>query len=80
MDRKPVWIDGRQVYVLPWAKVGDALLAAPAADFLDVWDGRAELTDEYGCPVSPDDVVRSGQKIVIRPRERHGVANAASGS
>ncbi|MGZ8428793.1 MAG: hypothetical protein ACXWWV_05280 [Candidatus Deferrimicrobiaceae bacterium] len=80
MDRKPVWINGRQVYVLPWAKVWDALLAAPAADFLDVWNGRAELTDEYGCPVSPDDGVRSGQKIVIRRREWRSVADAASGS
>lgn len=79
MDRKPVWINGRQIYVLPWARVWDALLAAPAAVFLDVWNGRAELTDEYGTAVSPEDDVRSGQKILVRRRERRSVANGAAG-
>ena len=32
MDRKSVWIDGRQIYILPWAKVWDALLSAPESE------------------------------------------------
>jgi hypothetical protein len=80
MDRKPVWINGRQVYVLPRAKVWDALLAAPAVDFLAVWNGRAELTDEYGQRVSPDDGVRSGQKIVVHHKVRRDGAIAAAES
>jgi len=71
MDRKSVWIDGRQIYILPWAKVWDALLSAPESDFWDVWKGRAFLTDEHGRLVSPDEGVYSGQKITIR-RHAHG--------
>jgi hypothetical protein len=69
MDRKSVWIDGRQVYILPWAKVWDALLSAPESDFRDVWSGRAFLVDEHGRLVSPDEGVYSGQKITIRRHE-----------
>ena len=65
MERKPVWIDGREVYIMPWAKVWDALLSAPEDDFLDVWSGRAFLMDEYGRRVSPDQEPYSGQKLTI---------------
>lgn len=39
MDRKPVWIDGRQVFVQPWASVWDVLMAVPPADLRAVWTG-----------------------------------------
>lgn len=65
MDRKPVWINGSLVHVLPWAKWWDALLAAPEEDFRDVWTGRARLVDQYGRIVPPDVEVRSGQKITV---------------
>lgn len=70
MDRKSVWIDGRQIYILPWAKIWDALLAAPEDDFRDVWSGKAFLVNEHGRIVSPDEDVLSGQKITIRRDER----------
>lgn len=66
MDRKPVWINGRKVFVLPWARVWDALMAAPSSDFLDVWSGRAIVVNETGGTVCPDDSVRSGQKLFVR--------------
>ena len=65
IDRKPVWINGRLVYLLPWARGWDALLAASEEDFRDVWRGRACLTDQFGRTVSPDDDVRSGQKLTV---------------
>lgn len=37
MDSKPVWIDGREIFVLPWASVWDVLMAFPPADFRAVW-------------------------------------------
>ncbi len=65
MDRKPVWINGRQVFVLPWARVWDVLMALPADDFRAVWTGRAHLVDGDGGRISPDDIVCSGQKISV---------------
>ena len=65
MDRKPVWINGRQVFVLPWARVWDVLMALPADDFRAVWTARAHLVDVDGGRISPDDIVYSGQKISI---------------
>jgi hypothetical protein len=70
LDRKPVWINGRQIFVLPWARVWDTLLAAPPADFQEVWNGRALVTDESGRTLSPDDGLSSGQKLFIRKKER----------
>jgi hypothetical protein len=70
LDRKPVWINGRQIFVLPWARVWDTLLAAPAADFQEVWNGRALITDESGRTLSPNDGLASGQKLFIRKKDR----------
>lgn len=66
MDRKPVWIDGRQIFVLPWASVWDVLMALPPADFRAVWTGRAEVSDGRGRTVFPHEGVLSGQKLFIR--------------
>jgi hypothetical protein len=68
VDRKPVWINGRQIFVFPWAKVWDVLMAAPPSDFLDVWTGRAFVVNDAGSPVCPDDTVLSGQKLFIREK------------
>lgn len=65
MDRKPVWINGRKVFVLPWARVWDVLMALPADDFRAVWTARAYLVDVDGTRISPNDVVYSGQKISV---------------
>ncbi|MGZ9265407.1 MAG: hypothetical protein ACXW4S_11735 [Candidatus Deferrimicrobiaceae bacterium] len=65
MDRKPVWINGRKVYVLPWARVWDVLMALPADDFRAVWTARAYLVDADGTRVSPNEIVYSGQKISV---------------
>lgn len=70
MDRKTVWINDRRIFVLPRARVWNALLAAPAADFQDVWNGRSLVTDESGRTLSPNDDLDSGQKLFIRKRER----------
>jgi hypothetical protein len=75
MDRKPVWINGRKVFVLPWARVWDVLMALPADDFHAVWHCRALLVDERGSRVSPDDNVSSGQKITVRRIDRDGGGN-----
>ncbi|MBI5420005.1 MAG: hypothetical protein HZA60_07945 [Deltaproteobacteria bacterium] len=80
MDRKSVWIEGRQIFILPWAKVWDALLAAPEDDFLDVWNGRAFLMDEYGRRVSPDGEPYSGQKIFIRRQEHFETRDRLAGA
>ena len=69
MDRKSVWVNGQEVFLLPWAKVWDALLAAPESDFWDVWNGRALLMDERGRLVSPDEGAASGQKITVWRQE-----------
>ncbi len=71
MDRKPVWINGRQIYVLPWARGWDVLMAAPADDFMEVWNGRAVLSDELGHPLSPGDELAAGQKIFVRRTEKN---------
>jgi hypothetical protein len=60
MNRKSVWINGKQVFVLPWALAWDALLAAPGNDFRDVWTGKASLVDERGNEVSPETRLRAG--------------------
>lgn len=65
MDRKPVWINGRKVYVLPWARVWDVLMALPADDFRAVWTARAYLVDADGTRISPNEIVYSGQKISV---------------
>jgi len=65
MDRKPVWINGRQVFVLPWARVWDVLMALPADDFRAVWTARAYLVDADGTRISPNEIVSSGQKISV---------------
>jgi hypothetical protein len=70
MDRKPVWINGRQVFVLPWARVWDVLMALPADDFRAVWTARAYLVDADGTRISPNDIVSSGQKISVRMNAR----------
>ncbi len=70
MDRKPVWINERQIFVLPWARGWDALLAAPPNDFLEVWNGRAGLADEDGRPLSPDDELVAGQRMFVRRKQR----------
>jgi hypothetical protein len=72
MDRKPVWINGRKIFVLPWARVWDVLMALPADDFHAVWRCRAHIVDERGRRVSPDDCVSSGQKITVRRIDREG--------
>ncbi|MEW6720243.1 MAG: hypothetical protein AB1346_07325 [Thermodesulfobacteriota bacterium] len=72
MDRKPVWINGRKIFVLPWAKVWDVLMALPADEFHAVWHSRAHLVDERGGRISPDDSVTSGQKITVRRIDRSG--------
>jgi hypothetical protein len=77
MDRKPVWINGRQIFVLPWARVWDVLMALPADDFRAVWTARAHLVDGDGGRVSPDDIVYSGQKISVRRTGRGGEGNGA---
>lgn len=70
MERKPVSINGRQVFVFPWATAWDVLLAAPGNDFQDVWTGKAILEDEASNRVFPEDVPRAGQQIyVIRKRD-----------
>jgi hypothetical protein len=69
MDRKPVWINGRQVFVLPWARVWDVVMALPAEEFRAVWTARAHLVGADGARISPNDIVHSGQKILVR---RHG--------
>jgi hypothetical protein len=65
MDRKSVWINGKQVFVLPWALAWDALMAAPGRDFMDVWTGKASLADERGKEVSPDTSLRAGQRLYV---------------
>lgn len=94
MDRKPVWVNGRKVYVLPWARVWDVLMALPADDFRAVWTARAYLVDADGTRVSPNDIVYSGQKLSVcrdsrdrdsegndaRPRVAAGNENSVSGS
>lgn len=70
MDRKPVWINGRQVFVLPWARVWDVLMALPADDFRAVWTARAYLVDADGTRISPNDIVYSGQKISVCRNDR----------
>ena len=92
MDRKPVWINGRQVFVLPWARVWDVLMALPADEFRAVWTARAYLVDADGTRISPNDIVYSGQKISVcrnsrdregngvRPRVSTGNENSVSGS
>jgi hypothetical protein len=77
MDRKAVWINGRQVFVLPWARVWDVLMALPADDFRAVWTARAHLVDGDGGRISPDDVVSSGQKISVRRIGWSGEGNGA---
>jgi hypothetical protein len=77
MDRKPVWINGRKVFVLPWARVWDVLMALPPDDFRAVWTARAYLVDVDGTRVSPNDIVYSGQKLSVcrngRDSEENGV-------
>jgi hypothetical protein len=92
MDRKPVWINGRKVFVLPWARVWDVLMALPADDFRAVWTARAYLVDVDGTRISPNDIVYSGQKISVcrngrdsegngtRPDVSTGNENSISGS
>jgi hypothetical protein len=89
MDRKPVWINGRKVFVLPWARVWDVLMALPADDFRAVWTARAYLVDVDGTRISPNDIVYSGQKISVcrngecndaRPPVSRGNENSVSGS
>lgn len=75
MDRKPVWINGRQVFVLPWARVWDVLMALPAEDFRAVWTARAHLVDADGTRISPNDIVHSGQKILVRKHGRDSKGN-----
>lgn len=72
MDRKPVWINGRKVYVLPWARVWDVLMALPADDFRAVWTARAYLIDVDGTRISPNELVYSGQKISVCRDGRDG--------
>ncbi len=72
MDRKPVWINGQKVYVLPWARIWDVLMALPANDFHAVWHSRAILVDGRGSRVSPDDCVYSNQKITVHRVDRDG--------
>jgi hypothetical protein len=75
MDRKPVWINGRQVFVLPWARVWDVLMALPADDFRAVWTARAHLVDVDGTRISPNEVVHSGQKISVCRNNRDTEGN-----
>jgi hypothetical protein len=75
MDRKPVWINGRKVFVLPWARVWDVLMALPADDFRAVWTARAYLVDVDGTRISPNDIVYSGQKISVCRNSRDSEEN-----
>ena len=72
-----MWINGRQIFVLPWVRVWDVLMALPADDFRAVWTARAHLVDGDGGRVSPDDIVYSGQKISVRRTGRGGEGNGA---
>jgi hypothetical protein len=69
MNRKPIWINDRQVFVLPWARVWDILMAAPSSDIQNVWNGNAAVTDETGSVIDPDAYPSSGQKLFVRKRE-----------
>jgi len=75
MDRKPVWINGRKVYVLPWARAWDVLMALPADDFRAVWTARAYLVDVDGTRISPNEIVYSGQKLTVCRNGREGEGN-----
>ncbi len=77
MDRKPVWINDRQVFVLPWARVWDVLMAAPPTDFQNVWNGMAAVVDEAGSLVDPDAHPSSGQRLFVRKKERSKVRKAS---
>lgn len=77
MDRKPVFINDRKVFVLPWARVWDVLIAVPHSDFQDIWQGRAIVTDERGNTVDPDSDLFSGQKLFVRKKDQ-GKVRAAS--
>jgi len=77
MDRKPVWINGRQVFVLPWARVWDVLMSLPPDDFRAVWTARAFLVDADGTRISPNDIVYSGQKISVCRNRRDSEGNGA---
>ena len=77
MDRKPVWINGRQIFVLPWARVWDVLLVLPADDFQAVWSARAHLVNGDGSRISLDEVVFSGQKITVRRIDRNVEGNGS---
>ncbi len=63
---KPVWINDREIFLLPWGSGWDALQAAPEADFWDVWGGRASLCDAFGSPISPNAVLRYGERLQVR--------------
>jgi hypothetical protein len=77
MDRKPVWINGRKVFVLPWARVWDVLMALSADDFRAVWTARAYLVDGDGTRISPNEIVYSGQKISVCRDTRDSEGNGA---
>ncbi len=77
MDRKSVWINDREVFVLPWARVWDVLMAAPPSVFQDIWNGRSEVTDENGCVVDPDVELSAGQKLFVRKKEQRKVRAAS---
>ncbi len=77
MDRKSVWIDGREVFVLPWARVWDVLMAAPSSVFQDIWNGRSEVIDENGCAVDPDGELSAGQRLFVRKRDQRKVRAAS---
>ena len=79
MDRKSVWINGQEVFVLPWAIAWDVLLAAAGNDFLDVWTGKASLTDEGGNAVSPETRLRAGQRLFVDRNRRRYIRRATAG-
>lgn len=79
MDRKSVWINGQEVFVLPWAIAWDALLAAARNDFLDVWIGKASLADECGNTVSPETRLRAGQRLFVVRNARRESRRAMAG-